>query len=230
MSEAEGNPSRKRTLPQILELAVRGFLDDVRVSLPGRVEAYDHKTQRADISPLVADRHKDEGGELVPTHIALVSDIPVAFKSAGGYSETFPIEVGSTGLLVVCSSSIARWKTLGGNVDPGDDRHHVLADAVFYPGLRDGKHALASVPTDAWCITVPSGKRILLGGPDADDPVMRKSDAIAFMTALATAMTALAGTPIPLAALTALNSALQAAIAPSGLPWITGMNSPVKVK
>lgn len=151
------------TLTEVLRLAVDGRLAGVRVAIPGVVLSYDKKKQRADVQPLVGDRFTAEEGDIQPVRLPPCQDVPIAFLGAGGYSETFPVSKGDTVLLVFCSSSIARWKVKGGEVDPADDRRHQLSDAIAYAGVRDFAHALASVPDDAWCITVPVGKKIQLG-------------------------------------------------------------------
>lgn len=164
----------KPTLVSVLELAMQGALDDVRVSLPGIVVSYDTTTQRASVQPAVRDGVIGEDGERVAAALPVITDVPVAFQSAGGYSQTFPLAPGDSVLLVFCSSSIARWKSSGREEDPADDRHHHLVDAVVYPGLRADR--ISNVPSDAWVITVPSGKQIRLGGPSASAAVTRTSD------------------------------------------------------
>jgi hypothetical protein len=56
-----------------------------------------------------------------------------------------PISVGDPGLLVFADGSLDVWLSHGGLVDPLNDRHHALSDAVFIPGLRSFNNAI-SVP------------------------------------------------------------------------------------
>jgi hypothetical protein len=56
-----------------------------------------------------------------------------------------PVSVGDTGLLVFADGSLDVWLARGGVVDPLDDRHHALSDAVFIPGLRPFSNPI-SVP------------------------------------------------------------------------------------
>jgi|SRR3990172_333487 len=209
------------TLAAVLEMAMGGKLDDLRVSLPGRVVSYDKAKQRADVQPLISDRFEDENDERKTVVLPVVNDCPVAFQGAGGYSETFPIEKGDTVLLVFCSSSIARWKVGGGMVDPGDDRHHALPDAIAYAGVRDFAHALTGVPSDAWVITTPSGKQIRLGSALAFESAIKGLTyraaedtflglVVAAFAALAAAVPTFTGTPAQISAWTAALSALTA--------------------
>ena len=216
MSNTDSDDDRP-TLASLLELAVRGSLDDVRVALPGRVVSYDKARQRADVQPLVGDRIEDEAGERQAVKLPQANDVPIMFLGAGGYSETFPIEPGDTVLLVFCSSSIARWKqgAAQDDGDPGDDRHHHPADAVAYAGVRDASGSLEGVPGDAWCITVPFGRRILLGGSSSASSVPRGEQLSSALTKLVAAIAAGFGaiTPAPIgaAAAAAFTSSLGSA-------------------
>jgi len=176
------------SLARVLDLAIRGILDDVRVSLPGRVVSYDKATQRADVQPLIKDGYPGEDGTRKTESLPVVPDVPVAFPGAGGYHETFPISKGDTVLLVFCSSSIARWKASGttGEIDPGDDRHHAIPDAIAYAGVRAS--SIAGVPDGAWVITVPSGKQLRLGSASANQSAIMGE---AFLSALSTLTTAI---------------------------------------
>jgi hypothetical protein len=57
-----------------------------------------------------------------------------------------PVEVGDTGLLVFADDSLDIWLSKGGLVDPLDDRHHALSDAVFIPGLRPFSNPISVPP------------------------------------------------------------------------------------
>jgi len=57
-----------------------------------------------------------------------------------------PVAVGDTGLLVFCDGSLDVWLSKGGLVDPLDDRHHALSDAVFIPGLRPFSNPVSVPP------------------------------------------------------------------------------------
>lgn len=56
------------------------------------------------------------------------------------------VSVGDTGLLVFCDDSLDVWLSKGGLVDPLDDRHHALSDAVFVPGLRPFSNPVSVPP------------------------------------------------------------------------------------
>lgn len=165
------------SLSTLLDLAFESRLAGLRVALPGRVTAYNKTTQRASVQVDIQDAYLDEDEQRRTESLPVLNDVPVLFQGAGGCRITFPVRVGDPVLVVFSSSSIARWKATrgggtGGPVDPGDDRHHHLADAVAIPGLS------ADTPTDAPddAMVLHAEDEIRLGGPGANDTVARQSD------------------------------------------------------
>jgi hypothetical protein len=172
--------SSKPTLAVVLGLAIAGALDDVRVALPARVVSYDRAKQRASVQPLVKDGYFDSSGVRQVASLPILTDVPVMFQGSGDYWQTFPLSPGDTVMLVFASSSIDRWKSSGGEVDPADDRHHSLGDAVVWAGVRDFAHPIAGVPDAAMVINVPTELR--LGAPDASELVAWQSALTALKT------------------------------------------------
>ena len=162
-------PDTKPTLAHVLDLAISGAMDEVRVALPGRVTAYNSSTQRVDVQPLVKDGFEAEDGTRQTTRLPVIPDVPVVFPGSGAFRVTFPISVGDNILLVFSSSSIARWKASGGEVDPGDDRHHQLSDAVAIPGLQASPATNASTTN----MELHSTTLIVAGG---NNPLVTKAE------------------------------------------------------
>lgn len=219
--------SDRPTLAKVLELAISGALDDVRVALPARVLAYDATKQRVDVQPLVMDRVEGEDGRVAPARVAAINDVPVMFQGGGGCSETYPIDKGDTVLLVFCSSAIAAWKSRGGEVDPGDARHHQLSDAVAYAGVRDFAHALSGVPTNAWVISTPNGKQIRLGSASAAQAVILGD---AFKTALDTMLSAIATAVGTIPGGSGAQTTIEAAKAAFDTAFTAALSQKVKVE
>lgn len=128
------------SLTDVLEAAIRGALLGARVSLPGRIEAYDSDTRRATVQPLVMDGSINEDGERKTIAIAPITDVPVAFMGSGAIRIKMPVRVGDPCWLTFSSSALARWKSTDGRtvVDPGDDRRHHAADAIAIPLVTVG--------------------------------------------------------------------------------------------
>lgn len=153
------------SLAEVINAALDYRLANVRVAIPGQVEYYDAAKQTATVQPLVQDRFVDGAEELVESLPALVG-VPVAFPSGGGFVITFPLAKGDTGLLVLADRPLDQWLAKGGVVDPVDVRTHSLAGAVFYPGLHDSKHKLASA----------SASDLVIGDDDGDALMTLKGD------------------------------------------------------
>ncbi len=180
-------------LTEVLRSAITAALGRVRVSMPGRIESYDHATQKADVQPLIQDGYLDESGARVAESLPVVPAVPVMFPGTGGFSDTWPLERGDTVLLVWSSSSLDKWLATGGLVDPRDDRRHALPDAVAYPGLRpftspvgsDGIHDSARVL---------AGSEIRIGGSSGVQPTFMADAFMAAFTALVTSISSAVGT------------------------------------
>lgn len=157
------------TLSEVLELAVRAELAEVYTAIPGRVERYDAATQVADVRPQIKIVLEDEGGGKTTEALPLLQNVPVLFQSAGPYSITFPVEVGSTGLLVFAMHSIGEWRKRGALSDPGDRRLHSVTGATFYPGLRATPSPIVDGNDDALTI---AGPKIRLGSVGATNPAV----------------------------------------------------------
>jgi hypothetical protein len=128
--------SNTPTLSEVLRTAIAAQQTTVFTALPAQVESYDSTKQKAIVQPLLKRGYQDEADERQVESLPAISDVPVIFPGAGEISITWPIAAGATGLLVFTSGSLDKWKSKGGEVDPGDDRRNTLSDAVFIPGLR----------------------------------------------------------------------------------------------
>lgn len=120
-----------RSLSQPLLRALDRLSSELRVSLPARVESYDHTTQRASVKPVLRRSYRDGEVDDMP----VIPDVPVVFPRSGGASLTMPVQRGDGVLLVFEDRSIDKWLAEGGDVTPDDPRKHDLSDAVAVPGL-----------------------------------------------------------------------------------------------
>lgn len=120
------------TLEKAIKLAIQNQMIDYYTALPGKVESYDYKLQKATIKPLLRQKYSD-GSSL---EIQPITAVPVMFPSGYKSSLTFPIKKGVTGLILFCSRSIDTWLSNGGIADIDSIRLFDLSDAVFIPGLN----------------------------------------------------------------------------------------------
>lgn len=119
------------TLSDLLRAAINSALSEVHTCLPGRIEDYDHTTQKASVLPLLSRRLRTGEEEGRP----VVSCVPVVFPRCGGASLTFPVKKGDGCLLVFSERSLDAWLDQGGVVAPDDPRRHDITDCIAIMGL-----------------------------------------------------------------------------------------------
>ena len=169
--------SEKPTIVEALEGFLESKLRDLHVALPGRVESYNRALQAADVQPLIKQGHTGEDGTRALDSLPVVPRVPVVFSGM-----TYDLEKGDTVLMIFSHSSIDKWLSNGSLVDPLDDRHHDLSDAIAIPFLRSFNNATDQVSSGAKVIP---GDDIRLGSKDAADPIALASELAALKSAVA---------------------------------------------
>lgn len=152
--------------------ALEARLMDLHVSTPGVVTAYNATSGRVSVQPLVMRAYLDEKGERQVEKAPIIADVPVLFPGSGGDGMTFPIKNGDYVVLLFSENSIGTLLRYGGIVDPETDRKHSFSDAYALCGFRI--NGVPNTPTDA--VVIRCSTELRLGGYDANDPVVRKSD------------------------------------------------------
>lgn len=198
-------------LATFVNAAMRGVLDGVFVALPGKVTAYDKTTQRADVQPLIQRGYRGEDQKRAVKRLPVASDVPVMFLGSAEGRITTPVKKGTRVLLVFSSSSIARWKSIDDECDPGDDRRHALADAIAIVGLY--AKPPTSAPDDAIVLHAGNGIKVKIGGDSGTQKTLMADSFLGALDSLIEAigtavggMTAASGGP---AAGTAIAGALE---------------------
>jgi len=136
------------TLTEVIKEAIKSQLFDLHTVMPARVEKYDSATQKADVKPLLRKKYLVNN---IATEIPVIPSVPVQWPSASGGDAYIhlPLKVGDLGIVVICERSIDSWLSGDGQITaPNDPRHHDLSDAIFIPGVRPWKVALAEVSSD----------------------------------------------------------------------------------
>lgn len=128
--------SHTPTLDECITAAIESRLKEVHTGMPAKVTRYDVTKQLCDAAPLIKTRFLDESGAAIVQELPVVTNIPVVFPGSGNFGLTFPVAVGDVVWLAFSESSLDKWKSQGGTVDPVDPRRHALADAVAVVGLR----------------------------------------------------------------------------------------------
>ncbi|MEW5803906.1 MAG: Gp138 family membrane-puncturing spike protein [bacterium] len=136
------------TLAHVIREAIRSQILDLHTAMPARVEKYDPASQKADVKPLLRKKYKASD---IDTEFPVIPAVPVQWPSAGGGKAYLhlPLKAGDLGIIIVCERTMEGWLCGDGQItSPKDPRHHNLSDAVFVPGIRPFKKALAGVSSN----------------------------------------------------------------------------------
>lgn len=133
---------------EVLDKRIRLALDDLCVSCPATVQSYDASKQLATVRVDLKRAAEDADGNELIESVGVISNVPVCFPGGDGFALTFPLVAGDTVLLVFSDRSIDRWKSQGGEVDPGFLHTHNLSDAFALAGVRNAVNRLQNAATD----------------------------------------------------------------------------------
>lgn len=124
--------SEKSTLTSAIENTIRTLLaSEVHTCLPGRIETYEFKKQRATVKPLIKKKYLDGDIQELP----VLTNVPVVFPRTKKSGITFPLVRGDGVLIAFSERALERWKSSGRDAEPGDPRKFDLSDGVAIPGL-----------------------------------------------------------------------------------------------
>lgn len=102
----------------------------IRTATMARVESVELDGWRVTVQPLIRE---PIGGTVIT--LTPIPRVPVWRPRSGGMILSLPVAAGDTGLLLILDRAAGEFKRLGGVVDPVDQRHHDLSDAIFLPGF-----------------------------------------------------------------------------------------------
>jgi len=150
-----------------LETFVESVVDDAVSELhtlePGKVVRYTGGVNpTASVVPVTKLRHRNADGSYVTESRQIIHNVPILYPSGGGFSVSWPLEVGDDVTILYSERSITEWKKSGGeDLEPGDPRRHDQSDALVIPFAR-------VETTGDFVIT---GDKIKLGSKNAQHPV-----------------------------------------------------------
>lgn len=119
------------TLAEVLESTHDALMEKYNHCLPGRIETYEYKKQKATVKPLIKKVFID--GDIIS--IPILTNVPVMFPRTKTSGITFPLSRGDGVIIFFTDRSLERWKSSGDDVEPGDSRKFDLSDAIAAPGL-----------------------------------------------------------------------------------------------
>ena len=129
----------------------------IRVSLPGVVESYDYKAQKADIRVDIKELYNNNTELEYP----ILANVPVIFPRSGGASITLPVKQGDGCLVIFLDRDITNWLLGASKQKPATKRIHHLSDAVAFVGLSPFVKASLAENNDDLLLTY-SGANIRL--------------------------------------------------------------------
>ena len=106
----------------------------LRVAIPGIVESFDAEKQTVSVQPAITENIQVGEEAAKATALPVLTDIPICFPRAGGYSITLPIKKGDECLIVFADMCIDGWWQSGGVQDQMETRRHDLSDAFAIIG------------------------------------------------------------------------------------------------
>jgi hypothetical protein len=126
---------------------------DLRVAIPGVVQAFDPNTQTVTVQPAISEMiYKN----LVPTptNLPQLILVPLFMFRMGGFLLTFPVQAGDEGLIIFGDMCIDDWWQRGAPSDTTqpmpvqiERRRHDLSDGFFFPGFWNQKRLVSNYST-----------------------------------------------------------------------------------
>jgi hypothetical protein len=145
MKRVERTGDYEESLLDIMEAAQA----NIWTALPGIIQSFDTATMTCSVQPAIQARLTLPTGDQQWLNLPLLTQVPVIFPAAGGYTLTFPIALGDECLVVFSSRCIDRWWLKGGIQLQNDIRMHHLSDGFVIPGARSQPRVITGIATDA---------------------------------------------------------------------------------
>lgn len=146
---AASTQSRNGSLDDVLASERQTINEQIRVALPGIVQAFDPETVTATIQPSIRYMQRDNDGNTTTHDYPLLLDVPVMFQRGGGCTLTFPVRSGDECLVIFADRCIDFWWQNGGIQQPVDPRMHDLSDAFAIVGPQSQAKKISGISTNA---------------------------------------------------------------------------------
>lgn len=186
------------SLEEIIEDGVEAALGRVETAQIGTVTAFNAQNHTVSVQPVHMKKYEREDGGFSWVKQPIIPNVPIWFFGSSEARVVFPIEPGSTVLLVHLSESKTAWQfsQQGVTMISDDQRKHSLTDCVAIPGgltvstaAKQFSRGSSKIIGDTLTIHTPG--KIRLGGGLVVSPVAMKTDLQMINAALATASAAL---------------------------------------
>ena len=133
----------------------------IQTAFVAKIVEYDHGLQTATIQPEQSEVWRDAKNVRTVSGPFRIYDVPVLFPAGGGFSITFPINVGDFVLVTCTKYSLSRWRE-GIAGDPGDMRRFSLDGAVAHPvNLYQRSNAISNTESGFMILSAGGTARLL---------------------------------------------------------------------
>lgn len=143
------NPINTAQLLNDQEEAMRQVLDGRQVgiwtAIPGIITSINLTEMTCEVQPAIQSIIVNQDGVAKPVDISVLPDVPLVFPSGGGFTVTFPMEVGDEVLVLFSSRCIDAWWQSGGVQQAMESRMHDLSDGFAIPGPKSIPNVIGSI-------------------------------------------------------------------------------------
>ena len=135
----------------------RALMFNMKVSFPAKVTTV-NANGTVNIQPVIREKLISSGNSVSYVNLPIIPNVPICWPNAGGYSITFPIDVGDECLAVISDQSFDNWWLYGGVQNPVEYRRHDLTDAIAIFGPKSIPNTLPE--PQGFTVRTPKGKAI----------------------------------------------------------------------
>ncbi len=137
------------SLAETFRSELKALNQNLRVALPGIIQAFDSETVTAVVQPAVRYINSGDEGKQTTHFYPQLVDVPVIFPRGGGCTLTFPVKEGDECLVIFADRCIDFWWQSGDVQEPADDRMHDLSDAFVIVGPQSQAQKIGAISTSA---------------------------------------------------------------------------------
>ena len=148
---------RTNSEDEMFRLMGDSWSNNLRVSIPGIVVAFDAVTQTVTVQPALRENIRDENGNVTSVNLPLLVDVPIVFPRAGNFVLTMPVTAGDECLVIFADFCIDAWYSNAGIQNQIEKRRHDLSDGIAIIGLWSQPNKLVNYSTTSAQLRNESG-------------------------------------------------------------------------
>ena len=134
---------RFESITNTLIAAQQGWQSELWTALPAFVVSYNMDAGTIVAQPTVSLKYVNALNQTLTINLPPLPDVPVCFPHGGGFSLTFPIQLGDECLIIFASRCIDGWWAYSGIQQQVEPRMHDLSDGFAIMGPRSKPKAIS---------------------------------------------------------------------------------------